>query len=292
MDKIIKYSWPEDIVILRGCLTQESFPEHGHDCCEIVIIQSGQAVYTDNYGERPLLPGDVFIVRKPEYHGFSKLEKLKIINLLFVPERLGLPYDELRKITGYNVLFEIEPLLNSDLKRSMLNLSPEELQQLVDWVKMIEQELAQQLPGYRIKLKSLLLEVIILLARKYLSVTDSGMVDCNHRLGETIAYIETHYSAKHTLAGLARRAGISKPHFIRMFKKITGMPPVDYVNKTRIDQACKLFGKDKFSITQAAMACGFADSNYFSRTFKKYLGMSPRKYIKSYLEPVRKNINI
>ena len=138
MNKIEKYSWPEDVVILKGVLTQESFPVHSHDFCEIAIIQSGQGVYTDNYGERPLLPGDVFILRKPEYHGFSKIEKLKIINIIFIPERLALPLDELRKITGYNVLFEIEPLLHGGADRSSLNLSPEELQQLSDYVKMVE----------------------------------------------------------------------------------------------------------------------------------------------------------
>ena len=284
MSKIEKYSWPEDVVILKGVLTQESFPVHSHDFCEIAIIQSGQGVYTDNYGERPLLPGDVFILRKPEYHGFSKIEKLKIINIIFIPERLALPLDELRKITGYNVLFEIEPLLHGGADRSSLNLSPEELQQLNDYVKMIEHELEQKQPGYRIKLRSLLLDVIIFLSRKYSSDTAHGAAACQRRLGETIAYIETHYREKHTLTMLARRAGMSKPHFIRMFKKITGLPPVDYVNKTRIDQACKLFSKAQPCITQAALACGFSDSNYFSRTFKKYLGMSPRQYIKSYLK--------
>ncbi|MEI8248744.1 MAG: AraC family transcriptional regulator [Lentisphaerota bacterium] len=284
MNKIEKYSWPEDVVILKGVLTQESFPVHSHDFCEIAIIQSGQGVYTDNYGERPLLPGDVFILRKPEYHGFSKIEKLKIINIIFIPERLAMPLDELRKITGYNVLFEIEPLLHGGADRSSLNLSPEELQQLSDYVRMVEHEIEQKQPGYRIKLRSLVLDVIIFLSRKYSSDTDHGAADCHRRLGETIAYIETHYREKHTLQMLARRAGMSKPHFIRMFKKITGLPPVDYVNKTRIDQACKLLSKDQSGITPVGLACGFSDSNYFSRIFKKYLGMSPRQYIKSYLK--------
>lgn len=187
MNKIEKYSWPEDVVILKGVLTQESFPVHSHDFCEIAIIQSGQGVYTDNYGERPLLPGDVFILRKPEYHGFSKIEKLKIINIIFIQERLAMPLDELRKITGYNVLFEIEPLLHGGADRSSLNLSPEELQQLSGCVKMIEHELEQKQPGYRIKLRSLVLDVIIFLSRKYSSDTDHGAADCHRRLGETIA---------------------------------------------------------------------------------------------------------
>ena len=181
MNKIVEYSWPEDIVVLKGILTQGSFPVHSHDFCEIAIIQSGRGVYTDNYGERPLLPGDVFVLRKPEYHGFSKLDRLKIINILFVPERLALPFDELRQITGYNVLFEIEPLLHGGANRSSLNLSPEELRRLNDYVKMIEQELEQRQPGYRIKLKSLLLDVIIFLSRKYSSVTDYGASESSMR---------------------------------------------------------------------------------------------------------------
>jgi AraC family L-rhamnose operon transcriptional activator RhaR/AraC family L-rhamnose operon regulatory protein RhaS len=286
MSDIYKYaSGPEDVIIKKGVMTRESFPLHCHDFCEIAIIQSGRGVYTDNYGERPLLPGDVFILRKPEFHGFSKLERMHIVNICFVPERLSLPYDELRKISGYNVLFEIEPLFRGGLSRASLNLSPEELHKLNDYVKIIEQEQEQQKPGYRIKLKSLLLDVIILLSRIYSSETDSKGTYCSHLLGETIAYIKIHYREKHTLDSLSRRAGMSKPHFIRMFKKITGLPPVDYINQTRIDQACKLLGRDEYSIARVATESGFPDSNYFSRTFKKHLGMSPRQYVNSYLKP-------
>ena len=59
------------------------------------------------------------------------------------------------------------------------------------------------------------------------------------------------------------------------------MSPISYINKIRIEKAAALFKNSDRSITEIAMEVGFDDSNYFSRIFKKQMGMSPREYKKT-----------
>jgi len=52
----------------------------------------------------------------------------------------------------------------------------------------------------------------------------------------------------------------------------------DYINSTRIRHSLILFNTTALSIQEISLKCGFTDSNYFTRTFKKFQGLSPKKY--------------
>lgn len=58
------------------------------------------------------------------------------------------------------------------------------------------------------------------------------------------------------------------------------MTPMDYVNQYRIEQACHQLLTTDFPITEVAFNCGFNDSSYFIKVFKKYKGTTPKKYLK------------
>ncbi|MBN2710912.1 MAG: AraC family transcriptional regulator [Planctomycetes bacterium] len=78
--------------------------------------------------------------------------------------------------------------------------------------------------------------------------------------------------------GMARAAGMSKFHFIREFKRITGTTPWRYILNRKITSAKELLGDSDFSIKQIAYRLGFEDSNYFSRLFRKETGFSAREF--------------
>lgn len=80
----------------------------------------------------------------------------------------------------------------------------------------------------------------------------------------------------------ARIYGVSEYHFIRTFKKITGLTPHQYKVKMIIQKAAELLITTNFNISETANVLGFEDSLYFSRAFKKVMGISPRDYILKY----------
>lgn len=91
-------------------------------------------------------------------------------------------------------------------------------------------------------------------------------------------YINENYSEKITLNAIADSVGFSKYYISRLFKQHMGVTIIDYLIKVRLDKAKELLGKGDYSIKQISFMIGYSDPNYFTWSFKKYLGVSPIKY--------------
>lgn len=92
-----------------------------------------------------------------------------------------------------------------------------------------------------------------------------------------------NFSIEETLSGIH----LSPDHFRKLFKKETGMTPLEYLIQKRIDYARELLSLQKinrYKIKEVAILCGFDDQYYFSRLFKKVTGFSPAEYRKSIIE--------
>lgn len=81
-----------------------------------------------------------------------------------------------------------------------------------------------------------------------------------------------------SIAELANMYKMSEGHFIRSFKNYTGMSPNTFRILKRLDIACELLISTKMSIEKIALSSGYSDPLYFSRLFKKNIGVSPKEY--------------
>lgn len=79
---------------------------------------------------------------------------------------------------------------------------------------------------------------------------------------------------------LAALIGVSQGYFKAWFRKEAGMPPKEYINRLKVDQA-KIDLLKKNSVTQTAFDLGFSSSQYFATVFKKFTGQTPSDYISS-----------
>ena len=95
---------------------------------------------------------------------------------------------------------------------------------------------------------------------------------------DIVEYIETNYSQKLTLESLAHQAGYSKYHFARLFKEITGISAMEFVNNVRCDIAKSKLAYEEDSISRICHDVGFSDNTYFSYIFKKNCGQTPSSY--------------
>ena len=108
----------------------------------------------------------------------------------------------------------------------------------------------------------------------------------SHRLGsesqrlvrKAIVYIHANYAEAITREELARHVNASDGHLARCFRQETGLTPMIYLNRYRINQSQTLLATTQESVTAIALACGFADVNYFSRVFRQETGQSPLAY--------------
>ena len=98
-------------------------------------------------------------------------------------------------------------------------------------------------------------------------------------LKKALEVIENSYPDCITLDDLAKAAGMNSKYFCRYFREMTHRTPIDYLNYYRIEQACFKLATTNSSVADIGMSCGFNDVSYFIKTFKKYKGMTPKKYL-------------
>ena len=90
--------------------------------------------------------------------------------------------------------------------------------------------------------------------------------------------IERHPDAPLTLASLAQEARLSPYHFLRMFERVTGVTPHQYVLRTRLRNAAMQLSEGSARVLDVAFDCGFSDVSNFHHAFRKEFGVSPRVY--------------
>ncbi|MGZ3871398.1 MAG: AraC family transcriptional regulator [Mucilaginibacter sp.] len=107
------------------------------------------------------------------------------------------------------------------------------------------------------------------------------------RIASVYNYIMQNYSSVLTLEDVARQAHLTPTAFCRYFKKHTRYTLVNFINKVRVNEACKMLvnGSAK-SIATIAYSCGFNSITNFNYVFKSITGVSPRDYMNSYSSTV------
>lgn len=134
--------------------------------------------------------------------------------------------------------------------------------------------------GFRSKCISLIWQILYELQRKDY-IPDSRY----KKLEPAIIYLEKNFKDPHiSVEGLAEMCGISYCYFQRLFSKKYGMPPIKHMVSLKINYSCDLLNKTNYSISKIAELSGFSDVYFFSRQFKKYIGVSPKEYRMRLLE--------
>lgn len=97
-------------------------------------------------------------------------------------------------------------------------------------------------------------------------------------LRQNIDWMRLHLLRRVKLEELARQAGFSVPHYSALFKRKTGYPPMAYFQRLKMQHASQLLVLTDTHVDQIARAVGLEDPLYFSRLFKKIIGLSPRHF--------------
>lgn len=123
------------------------------------------------------------------------------------------------------------------------------------------------------------------LRRKYLkdSITEPEAITLTSIdekvLKSVIDYIHGHMDdANLNVENISDHLGMSRVHFYRKIKTITGVSPQEFIKSIKLKYAAKLISQNKARISEIAYMCGYKDPAYFSKTFKEFYGESPSDY--------------
>jgi len=103
-------------------------------------------------------------------------------------------------------------------------------------------------------------------------------MDYYKSIEEAVDYIEYSLFESISLEVLAENAHISKFHFHRIFKALTGYSVAEYIDRRVLNQVCYLLRETDLTILDIALDCGFNSHEVLTRKFKKYFGISPQQY--------------
>lgn len=108
-------------------------------------------------------------------------------------------------------------------------------------------------------------------------IRESGEKD---PVAQSINFMLENLTRKLKLDEIALETGLSASHYSRLFQNRTGHSPIDYFIQLKIQRACRLLDNSGWLIADVSREMGFDDQFYFSRVFRKVMGMSPAEYRK------------
>jgi len=94
-------------------------------------------------------------------------------------------------------------------------------------------------------------------------------------VSKAIDYMKNNYNTRINLDSIVSDIFLSKDYFRQLFKRTTGMSVTDFIQQTRVEEACRLLLTTERTIFDIAGDCGFTDIKFFYKTFKKITGKTP-----------------
>ncbi len=252
---------------------------HSHDgFSELVIVMEGSADHIVCGESQRIRKGDVFVISNDIEHGYKNAENFHICNIMFDPSFFFKNGIDLTKSAGFQALFVLEPRYTRErFFKNRLRLSIDDFMKVYKIIENIYREYYLRNDGRKTIIICDFLHLCVKLSRLY-SFDSLGADENIINLAKAVTYIEKHYNEKIKISFLADLSNYSERQFIRVFKDAFNCTPSDYVMNIRIKNAKHLLSASNYSITEIAFRCGFGDSNYFSRVFKKDVGVSPTRY--------------
>jgi AraC-like DNA-binding protein len=262
---------------------QAPFGLHAHEFAEIVIITAGSGVHVTGKETYPLNAGDAFVIGGSRQHDYHSMKNLCLMNILFQPDKLNLHTVDLRTLPGYHALFTLEPAWRKRHQfNGRLRLTTSELSVVMTYVDTLELELATRKNGFKFMATAAFMQIVGYLSRCYAQAKhpDSRAL---LRIGAAIGHLESNYQEPINRDQLATIAHMSKRTFARSFQAAMGNSPIAHLIQLRVNRGASLLRRTELTVTEIAFQVGFSDSNYFTRQFRKLIGVTPGQYRRQYV---------
>ena len=147
-------------------------------------------------------------------------------------------------------------------------------------------ELAGEKPGKEIVMRALVEQTLVHMLRNYstprlseeLELSRVGLID--RRIRRSVELMHTQLDQDLTLKELAAASYLSPFHFARLFKKLTGASPHNYLAGIRAARAQLLLAETDLSVTEVGARVGYLSGSHFTKAFRLATGATPREFRK------------
>lgn len=249
----------------------------------LYFVTGGEGVITSNHKKCELKPGSLYLIPSFTLCNYSTRTCLDHYYIHFIPQmkagtniftlfefmyELKATETEVRLIERFIELNPGRELANPDPKKYLKDdLVPHDLPVDTTW------EIA-----HFFETQGILLQLFSRFIKTGSQTEKEPVWNPNSKVNRVIDYIQMNLTKPIKLSELAGICSLSNEYFSRFFLKITGMRPIEYINRKRIEVAQLQLVTSNDSIEKIALDVGIDNFSYFNRMFKKYSCLTPGEY--------------
>lgn len=264
------------------CLEYVGVP-HKHEFIEIVYVISGAAIHETPTSSYPVSKGDVVIINYDTVHAFyeqSADEPFQCYDLMFTLDFFDYTlvqandFMELFSSFFFCSLFPEEKAIGPDV-----HLSGAPFHEFGNLFNKIYLEYMGREKGSIDLIRVYTMELLIKILRE-LDQKKTREISRRQRsvVEQTIAFLRDNYRMHITLEEVGMHIFLNKDYLNRIFREEVGIPINTYLQKLRVEEACKLLTDTDMTIADISATCGFRNTKCFYSQFNRLIEMTPGQY--------------
>lgn len=237
--------------------------EHTHEFDELVIVDKGYGVQVFNGELYFVQEGDVFLVKENDRHFYNELGTLKLMNLHI---NTAYQFRYLKQLTAILEQIYIPHCTH------FVWLMPKSKAFCLDLIRKIPRLTANTEDIRDFQLESIFMQLLntIMQSRHVIERNST-----EYKIRNVLIYLQQHYAEDIDWQQLSEQFFITNKTMTRKLKELTGMTPVNYLNRLRVLSARDKLRHSDYTVTEIAGLCGFNNSDYFAKCYKKNFSVSP-----------------
>jgi AraC family L-rhamnose operon transcriptional activator RhaR len=263
---------------------ENSHPLHTHSFFELALVTGGEGVHHSLAGRQRLAVGDAILLRPGVWHEYEQCRSLEIYNCCFSADLVQreLAWTREDPLLGY--LLWTGPF--SAQRRGILttHLDPDAFAEGIEQLDGLRQLRDQPLSRHRGDIVGRLSLYLSCVART-LGERDDLRGQTHPAVLDAMRMMEADPARPWTLTDLAAALHLAPGYLVRLFKSATGLPPMAYLSRHRVELAGDRLLHTDLPINRIAESVGWPDQNYFARRFKSHYGLSASTYRQRFNSP-------
>ncbi len=248
---------------------------HWHDHIEIVVVDKGTVSCKATGASFPLYKGDVCFINRRQLHQIESVKEDGAYTVMIIGTAL---------LSQNSLVYEkfIRPILEdgcfSHIRFEGNDSPAARITELVTRASAVDIE---KVPGYEMDLIAIVHLILRQIYLAYISVPRIQIPNVNAQIQQRMAeYIYGHYAETLSLDDISAAGRVSRSQCSKLFKQYTGLSPISFLNKHRLELSREALRSTLDPISVIALNCGFSDQSYYNRLFVREYGITPMTYRK------------
>lgn len=265
------YSGDGKIQILR--LTPREYT-HQHIYFELVYVLRGSAKRKMPDATIGVAAGDYYVANPLTAHGYEDIQDFEIISCLFLPEYIDRALADCPSISSLlsNRILRFGVPVDIPIADRVFHDADGSVRRII---KNMEREHAECRTGYMEMLRCYLTQLLVHAARA------SETRFPHDAVTKVMEFLKVHYAEPLCLETLSTLVGYTPQYLSSLFSDEVGMSIQIFLQRMRIEEACRLLSQTNLSVTEVAASVGYQDTRHFSKVFRRHQIISPREYRKT-----------